>query len=328
MKKISFVSGILILIMLVLFMTGVLDFNNSIKKAITDGNRLFAASNYGKASKVYEKALTEESDDEILNYNLGQTSYALEDYEKAIDYFAKSSTKIDRYLNSGNSSYKLADGIDDMKQKMDYLNQALETYKNGIIIFPENVEIKYNYEFVKSKIDELNKNNENKQDNNEDKQDNNQDQQDKKDDQGNSQENSQENKDSKDKQDQQDKQNSGENEDQQNQENQQSEDQNGKQDKDKQDSSSSNDKNTDNEQNGEENKDSQKDQQQDKEDDTNQDEQDNKSASGMNQKDPSDTNQTDKDIMQVLQMLEQQEESSLKNNQQVKGYGKEDEYDW
>lgn len=286
MKKISLISGVALLVISILFLTGVLDFNDTINKAIVNGNRLFAANEYDEAFKTYKRGLDEDADSDILKYNLGQTSYALKDYQKAIDYFVNSSTKIDRYYNSGESCYLLANNIDDINQKIQYLNQALEIYKNGIIMYPENVEMKYNYEFMKSIIDELNNekdNDKSQSEDNDQSEDNNQ-----------------------------------------NQDNQQENDNQDGNEEEQKDSESNNNKNSDKEQdnkNGEGNNDVEQNEQKDGQEDKSKD-------SNSNQSESSDTDQTDEEVMNILEMLEQQEESSLKNNQQVKGYGKEDEYDW
>lgn len=282
MKKISLISGLLIITMLIMFLTRTIDFNNSIKKSINKGNQFYTSKNYDKALQIYKYGLAENPEDPVLSYNAGQAAYLMGDYEQAITYYNKSSDKLDKYLNLGNSNFK-----------MQQYQPALEIYKEGILKFPQNIDLKYNYEFVKNKIEEQNKSNENKQDNNKDKQENKQDKQDNKNDQDNQEK--QDDKNDQDNQDKQDNKNDQENQDKK--------------------------ENQDTKKNEEENENQNKQEEQENKDE-------NKDNSSMNENDSSQMKQNDKEIMQVLEMLEKQEEDSLKNNQEVKSRGKEEKYDW
>jgi Ca-activated chloride channel family protein len=325
MKKISFISGLLMVVMLLLFLTGKLDFNNSLRESIASGNRLYTLEKYDESLEVYQKALEKNLGDKILNYNMGQTSYQLNNYEQAIDYYGKASDEVDKYLNLGNCNYKLGDESNDMNQKMECYNKALEAYKDGMIVFPEDIQLKYNYEFVKSKIDELNKDNQNQQDdknqqdNNDKQQDNKENNQDNQDGQQSNQENenNKENKGNKDNRDNK----------QQNQDEQNSESSNN----DKDNNSDSEDKKQEEEQGSEQSGNQEKDKDEEKKNQNKLEKGDNSndeqggSAKG---EDSTETESTDQGVMQVLEMLERQEENSLKNNQQVKNSGKEEKYDW
>jgi Ca-activated chloride channel family protein len=183
MRKIFFISGALMVILLVLFFTGVVDFGQGNINTLVKGNKLYADGKYKEALETYQKGIDKRPRDIKLNYNSGQSAYRLEDYEKAIEYYDKGPEKVDRYLNSGNCSLKLGDKESDDSKKLEYYKKALETYKQGILKYPENINLKYNYEYVKNKIDELQKNNpDNEQDQqNQNNQDDNQNQDDEKD---------------------------------------------------------------------------------------------------------------------------------------------------
>lgn len=316
MKIASLVSGILIIALLIMFFTGVINFNNNIVDSLVKGNQAYAASNYDKALEAYKKGLGENSEDPKLNYNSGQASYRLNKFEDAVKYYVKTSDTPDKYINSGNSSLKLADSIDDAAQKQQYYQQALETYKQGILAFPENIPLKYNYEYVKSKLG---------------------DQQNNKDNQNQNDQNNQSN------QDQQNQDKNGQND--QNKQDQQNQDKNGQDNQNKQDENSGQNKESEqdkqNENSGQQdNKEQNKENQQSSQ--TGQDEEQNNAQSGdkkeekVNQKNASqaqesdspNSEQEDSNIAQVLRMLERQEEDSLKNNQEIKSKAKGDEYDW
>lgn len=293
MKIVSIISGLLIVALTVLFFTGVIPFDGDINKFIIKGNQAYAANNYEQALQTYQKGLEENSTEPRLNYNLGQASYKLSKYIEAINYYSKTSDTIDKYINSGNSNLRLADSIDDAVQKQQFYQQALETYKQGILAFPQNVPLKYNYEYVKSKLDNQENNN------NEDQEEN------------------QENKD-----EQENNQNEQGNESEQNQQNEDSSENNQNKDSEQKDSEE-NQQSSQEENNNEQDKDGS--QQNEPQDEENSEEQD---TPQMQESDSSNPDQSDSNIAQILKMLEKQEQESLKNNQEVKGSTKGDEYDW
>lgn len=293
MKIVSIITGLLIVVLMVLFFTGAIPFDGGINELIIKGNRAYAANNYEQALQTYQKGLEENSTEPRLNYNLGQTSYKLSKYNEAINYYSKTSGTVDKYINSGNSSLRLAESIDDAVQKQQFYQQALETYKQGILAFPQNVPLKYNYEYVKSKLDnQQNQNNE-------------------------EQDESQENKD-----EQENNQNEQGNNSEQNQQNEDSSENNQNKDSEQKDSEE-NQQSSQEEKNDEQDKEGS--QQNEAQEDADSKEQ---NASQMQESDSSNTDQSDSNIVQILKMLEKQEQESLKNNQEVKSSAKEDEYDW
>ncbi|MCL2111635.1 MAG: hypothetical protein FWH32_05245 [Clostridiales bacterium] len=68
---------------------------------------------------------------------------------------AESEGSIDDFLNEGNAYYRLGDAAEDIEQKIGLFAMALKTYEEGIIEYPQNVPLKFNYEFVKKKLEEL-----------------------------------------------------------------------------------------------------------------------------------------------------------------------------
>ena len=143
MKKLFYISGSLAAILLILFLIGAINFSKSMKDtALTEGNRLMESGRYQEAFEVYENGLKEYPQDPELSYNAGQALYSMGDYSRAAEYYGKSSLSTpERYLNMGNCSLK----------QNDY-GQAVERYKQGILEFPQDVSLKYNYEYALEKI--------------------------------------------------------------------------------------------------------------------------------------------------------------------------------
>ena len=323
MRKVFIVSGVMLTILLVLFLFGVFDFGNGVGKHILEGNSHYAAGEYDNALEAYKTGLDREPENKKLGYNSGQVSYILKDYQQAANFFVNSSDNEDKYMNWGNSLLRLGDEATDDTLKFRYYSQAMEVYKQGILSYPENMELKYNYEYVLDKISMMDNNNENQQDRDSEDQQN----------------NDGENRQSQDGENQQDQ----DNEDRQNQdgENQQdqeeeSQDQNGgesRQDsgQDENPGSEEQENSRQDEQEGESDRQDESGSNGDQQDesggggdwqDDNQQVQDNRTPQGQQ-----DT-LTGTELEQVLEMLERQEEDSLKNNREIRTREKEDKYDW
>lgn len=303
MRKLFLFSGMLSIILGIMFIAGVIDFENSTIKSLVKGNQLFAANEYNMALEAYQIGMDKDPDNPKLSYNSGQASYRLDNYQKAIEFYSAAPNKLDGYLNSGNSSLKLGDSAEDENQKLQYYVQALETYKQGILQYPENIALKYNYEYVMKKVNEMQDRNNDGQQNNDQNKDNQEENQD-----GNNESQEEQNRDNT--QNEQGEQDDGSQQDNQSGDSEQGQNQD---DSDKQDSEASEQEQNNEETQSEASKDEMNEEQ---------------NNSSLDQPDASSSEQDRREIEQVLEMLEKQEEESLKNNQQVKSPGKEEKYDW
>lgn len=293
MKHIFIVSGLVAALMTLLVIVGFIDFNQEVSQGMTTGNSFYEQKEYEKAKEAYEGVIAKDANNPELHYNLGLVAYAMKDYEKAIEHFSQSK---DTNMARGNTYYRQGSNLQDPKQQMQIYQQGLEQYLMGIKAQPGNIEIKYNYEYLKKLMDDQQKD----QDQENQNEDNKNDEQEEQNEQNQNERNQeQENQDEQNQNEQnQDQENQDEDQEKQNQENQ---------DKENQDQQ--------NESQSGENQDQEKEEQ-------NQDQQ---SQSG---EDNEEADKTQQAIEQVLRMLEQQEKESLKNNQAVMNQGKEEENDW
>ena len=307
MRKVFIVSGVMLTILLVPFLFGVFDFGNGVRKYILEGNSHYAAGEYDNALEAYKTGLDREPESKKLGYNSGQVSYILKDYQQAANFFVNSSDNEDKYMNWGNSLLRLGNEATDDTLKFRCYSQALEVYKQGILSYPENMELKYNYEYVLDKIGMMDNKNENQQDRESEDQQNN-DGEDQQNQDGENQQDQEE--ESQDQNGGESRQDSGQDENpgSEEQENSRQDEQEGE--SDRQDESGSNGDQQDESGGGG-----------DWQDD-NQQVQDNRTPQGQQ-----DT-LTGTELEQVLEMLERQEEDSLKNNREIRTRGKEDKYDW
>ena len=119
MKKVFYTSGALVVLLLILFSTGILDYKNIKREVLIKGNAQYTEGNYEKAQEFYAKGIEKKPEDFELNFNSGQALYCLKDYQQAMAYYEKSSPeKIEKYLNSGNCSLRLGDAATDENEKL------------------------------------------------------------------------------------------------------------------------------------------------------------------------------------------------------------------
>ena len=155
MKKVLILSGAAAFALLVLLLTGFSDADDAVKKAMRQGNASFGSAAYQEALSYYETGLAASSEDKELNFNAAQAAYLLGEYERAMDYYEKSGDTVEKFLNTGNTFFMIGNSLEDSEQKLQCYMQALKYYYDGIVLFPRNVPLKYNYEAVKGLADDL-----------------------------------------------------------------------------------------------------------------------------------------------------------------------------
>ena len=155
MKKTVFISGIITILLLSFILTGWADMYDSVNKALRRGNGLYAAAKYEDALAEYETGIEKQTENGSLSFNAAQSAYLLGEYEKAAKYYENAEDSVDKYLSLGNIYFKAGGVAQDANQKAQCYKQALELYEEGIIKFPNNVPLKYNYETVKALLDDI-----------------------------------------------------------------------------------------------------------------------------------------------------------------------------
>lgn len=148
---------IILILLLVIVLTGFKVFSGSgqIEKLIKEANSLYRQGEYGKAGKIYEEGLSKDVEYPKLNYNLANVRYQTDRYQAALKLYQKGTDSANKYLLLGNIPYELAENAQNPGQKIMKYQQALESYKDGIIKYPRDVKLKYNYEFVKKKLEDI-----------------------------------------------------------------------------------------------------------------------------------------------------------------------------
>ena len=156
---------------------------------VRKGNRLFDKERYAQSADAYQHALQHDSTSFEARYNLGNTyiRQAMADttaYDDPNSSQAKISTgfisqaegllqaaaadslrtadeRADAYYNLGNSQF--------VQQK---LQEALKSYRQSLVLRPDDMEAKYNYALTKKLLEQQQQNQQNQQDNQDQNQDN------------------------------------------------------------------------------------------------------------------------------------------------------------
>ncbi|MCL2747498.1 MAG: hypothetical protein FWE59_02445 [Oscillospiraceae bacterium] len=155
MRKAVILSGIAAVLLLPLLLSGWVDADATVARALRLGNEQYASQQYGEALRLYEAGLAAAPENRALCFNAAQAAYLSGAYGQAIEYYEKSDDSLEKYLHAGNAAFKLGDALEDPNEKLPCYALALDAYREGMILYPENVSLKYNYELVMQKIEEL-----------------------------------------------------------------------------------------------------------------------------------------------------------------------------
>jgi Ca-activated chloride channel family protein len=162
--------------------------------------REYKAGNYDQALKEYERLLKRNNDDPRLHFNAGAAAYRNRQFEEAAKQFNATLASPDlklqglAYYNEGNALYHHGEQNPDPKKRTEAWEKALQDYQSSTKLNPQDADAKFNYEFVKRKLEELKQQQQQSQQNKSDQQKN-QDQQQQNQQQQDQQKNGQQNKD-------------------------------------------------------------------------------------------------------------------------------------
>jgi Ca-activated chloride channel family protein len=101
------------------------------------------------------------------HYNTGVTAYQSNDFSQASQLFENAASSTDRALqqralyNLGNADFRL--GQSQPKQAQQLWERAIKSYESALAIDPNDPDAKFNHEFVKKKLEELKKQQQQKQ---------------------------------------------------------------------------------------------------------------------------------------------------------------------
>jgi Ca-activated chloride channel family protein len=125
--------------------------------------REFNAGRYEQALGDYQKLLQKGTGDPRLNFDAGAAAYRDQKFGDAATNFnaviSAPDLKLQEsgYYNLGNALYRLGEQNQDLDGKKQSWENALTNYSNTLKLNPQDEDAKFNYDFVKKKLDELKK---------------------------------------------------------------------------------------------------------------------------------------------------------------------------
>jgi Ca-activated chloride channel family protein len=123
--------------------------------------REYKAGQYEQALKEYERLLQKKADDPRLHFNAGAAAYRDRQFDEAAKQFNATLASPDlklqglAYYNEGNSLYHLGERNSDPKKRTEAWEKAIQDYQSTMKLNPQDADAKFNYEFVKKKLEEL-----------------------------------------------------------------------------------------------------------------------------------------------------------------------------
>ena len=140
--------------------------------------REYKAGQYDQALREYEQLLKRKGDDPRLHFNAGAAAYRNQQFEEAAKQFNATLAAPDlklqglAYYNEGNALYHLGERDPDPKKRKEAWEKAVQDYQSTAKLNPQDEDAKFNYEFVKRKLEELKQQQQQSQQNKSDQQKN------------------------------------------------------------------------------------------------------------------------------------------------------------
>lgn len=144
-------------IIVLLFLMGTLSLvaqNADVRREVRKGNRAYKKDKFDDAQTAYQRALSLDSTYYKALYNQGNAMYRQRNYDDAIKQYSKTlenpnMTKEQRRQvlhNNGNSH--LQAGLKDRANGMQHFQQAVENYKQALMLDPKNEDTRYNLAYA------------------------------------------------------------------------------------------------------------------------------------------------------------------------------------
>ena len=107
-------------------------------------NKLYLKGDYQKALELYKKAEAKEPSSPVISYNLGNVGYQQKDFQQTERYYQRALGNMDKrqlantYYNLGNNYFRQG-----------RIEESLKSYENCLKLNPNDLDAKYNIEFIK-----------------------------------------------------------------------------------------------------------------------------------------------------------------------------------
>ena len=118
------------------------------RSKVLAGNKFFLQQKYDEANNAYRDAQLDNPTSPIIDYNIANTLYEKKKYEEAVKYYNKVAKNADDPLFQSKVYYNLANTL----YRLNKLQDAIPAYTEALKLNPDDVDAKYNLEFVRAKL--------------------------------------------------------------------------------------------------------------------------------------------------------------------------------
>ena len=135
----------------------------SVEGSPQKAKKYYEKGEFEEAGKQYQEAIKEKPDDARLYYNLGASLYRTSDYDEAQTALDKALTtddlslQKDAFYNLGNSHYRMGEAQLEVnpQETISLWEQGLKDYENALTLDVDDEDAKFNYEFLKTRLEAL-----------------------------------------------------------------------------------------------------------------------------------------------------------------------------
>lgn len=114
---------------------------------VREGNKLFKEQKFDAAQNKYQDALLEDPGSPLIQFNVGDANYMKKDYQKAQEFFQKTLKSSDALLQS-KTHYNIGNTL----YRMNKLPESILEYQQALKLNPNDQDAKYNLEYVRNKL--------------------------------------------------------------------------------------------------------------------------------------------------------------------------------
>ena len=125
-------------------------FADEVVKKNMEGIEFFNEAKYEEALGAYRDAQLEVPESPQLHFNIGNVLYKQKKYEEAQEEYLKALSTEDALLQS-QAHYN----IGNCQYRLNKLVESIDSYKKTLEIHPDDMDAKYNLEFVRNKLKEM-----------------------------------------------------------------------------------------------------------------------------------------------------------------------------
>lgn len=129
--------------------------------SISSATRDYKTGNYGKSLEEFDRQREKHGEDARLHYNAGAAAFRVGDYDAAVQRYGLATGAPDldlqqqAYYNRANALYRAGEQQSEATGQKEAWQHAVKDYESALKLNAEDPDARYNLEFVKKRLEEL-----------------------------------------------------------------------------------------------------------------------------------------------------------------------------